>query len=591
VSDLHFPGRKGAESNSVQFSPQKCSDASPHKTLNPTTDGVARPGAGSNFNLQSANGWSIPRPRIDLNNTAGEAASVSSSGVVSSDTEPEKVWCYKDPSGNVQGPFTLSQLSKWTSYFPGDMKIWITFESEENSLLLTEVLSKQKKDSTQPTPVVNSNKSIWAGPGKDSSNSSMAENITSPVGYNVVYSSGLPSQSADRSLGRENPNFLGEALPARTGWEPLKNYSCTISSSAGSSEPPGSHGDGVPREKNREHNNHQETSGLRSPTATQKSHSNQNTMKPDPGVCTTQKQLRNDSKSNSLAGFVENLNTQMVFGSQKVPIPTAPAAHDEIQFSIASAKPGSCSPTNPSQSGAPFICTSSSSKTETVNLQKTCPPDALNVSVNQLPGPTVLSPDTQDQYPSPTPKLERKQTSMNKSRSTSAAPEESAMKDDHSSTAFVSEISGPPSSKIFGLQLLKETQTSCVEERDLKDGLSLVQTEQLKGDATSAKRQNISSVSVVEAIAVSDVLESSTVQHCGIYNNMHGATPMENFTPASAEEERPQCSSPIALSPWGEPGYYQGEAVDSALWGVQDDPSNDMWSLSSPTPAPQPSSG
>lgn len=590
-SDLHLPGRKGAELNSVQFPPQKCSDTSHHTSLNPPEGVTHRPGAGSNFNLQSAIGWNIPRPRIDLNNTAGEAASVSSSGVVSSDTEPEKVWQYKDPSGNVQGPFTLSQLSKWTSYFPGDMKIWLTFESEENSLLLTEVLSKQQKDSTQPMAVVNSNKSTWAGPGKDIGNSSMDENIISPVGYNAVYSSGLPSQSADRSLGRENPNFLCEALPARSGWEPLKNYSCTIPSSAGSYGPPGSHGDGVPREKSAEHSNHQETSGLWSPTAPQKSHSNQSTMKPDPGVCTTQKQLLNDSKSNSLTGFVENLNTQLVFGSQKVPIPTPPAAHNEIQFSIASAKPGIRSPANPSQSGAPFTCTSSSSKTkETMNTQKTFPPDALNGSVNQLPGPKidpVLSPDTQDQYPSPTPKLERKQTSMNKSQSTFVAPEDSAMK----TIAIVSEISGPPSSKIFGLQLLKETQTSCVEERDIKDEGSVAQTEQLKGVATSAKRHNItvSPISDVEAIAVSEVLESSTGQHCGTYN-MHGATPLENFAPASAEEERPQCSSPIALSPWGEPGYYQGEAVDSALWAVQDDPSNDMWSLSSPTPSLQPSS-
>ncbi|KAM0839651.1 hypothetical protein ACQ4PT_060179 [Festuca glaucescens] len=556
-SDLHFPGRKGAESNSVQFPPQKCSDASRQTSLNPPTEGVThKPGVGSNLNLQSANGWNISRPRIDLNNTAGEAASVSSSGVVSSSAEPEKVWHYKDPSGNVQGPFTLSQLSKWTTYFPGDMKIWLTFESEENSLLLTEVLSKQQKDSTQPTPVVNSNKSTWAGPGKDSSNSSMAENITSPVGYNVVYSSGLPSQSADLYLGRENPKFLGEALPARTDWEPLKNYSCTIPSSDGSYGPPGSHGDGVPREKSGEHNNHQETSGMWSPTTPQKIHSNHITMKPDPGVCTTQKQLQNDSK----------------------------------------AKPGSCSPMNPSQSGAPFTCTSSSSKTEeTMNQRKTCPPDALNVSVNQLPGPKidpVLSPHTQDQCPSPTPKLERKQASMNKSRSISVAPKDSAMKaSDHSSIPFVSEISDPPSSKIFGLQSLKETQTSRVEEKDLKDGGSVAQTEQLKGEAASAKIQNVivSSVSDVEAIAVSDVLGYSTVQHRGTYN-MHGATPSENFMPASAEEERPQCSSPIALSPWGEPGYYQGEAVDSALWGVQDDPSSDMWSLSSPTPALKPSS-
>ncbi|XP_044971438.1 zinc finger CCCH domain-containing protein 19-like isoform X2 [Hordeum vulgare subsp. vulgare] len=518
--DFLFPGREGTESNAVQYLSQKCSNASRHSSLNPPTEGVTHiPGAGTITNLQAANGWNIPRPRIDLNNTAGEAASVPSSGVVSSDTEPEKVWHYRDPSGNVQGPFTLSQLSKWTTYFPSGMKIWLTFESEENSLLLTEVLSTQQKDTIQPTPVINNNKSAWAGSGQDRINPSMTENITSPIDYNVVYSSGLPSQSSDRPpLRRESPNFMGEALPSTTGWEPLTssvqiqhqaNYSCTIPSFAGSYRSPGSHGDGVPREKIREHNNRQETVGLCSSTPPSRSHNSQSTMKPQTGVCT-----------------------------------------------------------------------SSSSKTEEImNLQNPCPPDASNASVNQpfeLKIDSVLSPGTQDQYPNPTPKLERKQPVMNKSGSTSVAPEDSATKAyGHSSIALVSEASGLPSSKFVGLQLLKETQTSCVEERDLKDGGCVTQTEQLKGDATSAE--------------ACDVLESLTGQNCGTYN-VHAGTPLENFAPASAEEERPQCSSPIALSPWGEPSYYQGGAVDSALWGVQDDPSNDMWSLSSPTPALQPSS-
>ncbi|VAH05149.1 unnamed protein product [Triticum turgidum subsp. durum] len=564
--DLLFPGKEGTESNAVQYLSQKCPDASCHSSLNLPTEGVTHiPGAGSITNLQAANGLNIPRPRIDLNNTAGDAASVPSSGVVSSDTEPEKVWHYKDPSGNVQGPFTLSQLSKWTTYFPSGMKIWLTFESEENSLLLTEVLSTQKKDIIQPTPVINNNKSAWAGSGQDRINPSMTGNITSPIGYNVVYSSGLPSQSSDHPpLRRESPNFMGEALPSTTCWEPLAssvqiqhqaNYASTIPSFAGSYRSTGPHGDGVPREKIGEHNNRQETGGLCSPTPAPKIHNSQSNMKPE--SC-SRSNLVDGRESNSALGI-------------------------------------------PSQSRAPacgaqstsFTCTSSSSKTkEIMNLQKPCPPDASNASVNQLFEPkidSVLSPGTQDQYPSPNPKFERKQPVMNKSGSTSVAPEDSATKAyDHSSIAFVSETSGPPSSKFVGLQLLKETQTSCVEERDLKDGGCVTQTAPLKGDATSAKRDNITVSSVSDA-GVCDVLGSLTEPNCGTYN-VHAGMPLENVTPASAEEERPQCSSPIALSPWGEPSYYQGGAVDSALWGVQDDPSNDMWSLSSPTPALQPSS-
>jgi hypothetical protein len=89
---------------------------------------------------------------------------------------------------------------------------------------------------------------------------------------------------------------------------------------------------------------------------------------------------------------------------------------------------------------------------------------------------------------------------------------------------------------------------------------------------------------------ITNVLESLTEKNCLKFSVL-GAESLDNFVPASTEEEQPQCSSPIALSPWGEQNYYQSEAVDSALWGVQDDPNNDMWSMHSPTPVLQPSSG
>uniref|UniRef100_A0ACD5WGM5 Uncharacterized protein n=1 Tax=Avena sativa TaxID=4498 RepID=A0ACD5WGM5_AVESA len=92
------------------------------------------------------------------------------------------------------------------------------------------------------------------------------------------------------------------------------------------------------------------------------------------------------------------------------------------------------------------------------------------------------------------------------------------------------------------------------------------------------------------SVDVPDALESLIEQNRGTLC-MDAIAAIEEFMTTSAEEDQPQCSSPIALSPWGESGYYQGDAVDSALWGVQDDPINDMWSLLSPTPAPQHLSG
>lgn len=57
-------------------------------------------------------------------------------------SETDKMWHYKDPSGRVQGPFSLIQLRKWSNsgYFPKDLRIWRTNESQDESTLLTDVL-------------------------------------------------------------------------------------------------------------------------------------------------------------------------------------------------------------------------------------------------------------------------------------------------------------------------------------------------------------------------------------------------------------------------------------------------------------------
>ncbi|XP_057500312.1 zinc finger CCCH domain-containing protein 19-like isoform X2 [Actinidia eriantha] len=57
--------------------------------------------------------------------------------------ETEKIWHYQDPSGKVQGPFSLVQLRKWNNngYFPADLKIWRSTEKQEDSLLLTDALT------------------------------------------------------------------------------------------------------------------------------------------------------------------------------------------------------------------------------------------------------------------------------------------------------------------------------------------------------------------------------------------------------------------------------------------------------------------
>ncbi|KAI8018079.1 Zinc finger CCCH domain-containing protein 44 [Camellia lanceoleosa] len=74
------------------------------------------------------------------------AASLSTGSAPSAnDSETDRLWYYRDPHGNVQGPFCMVQLRKWstTGLFPPDMKIWGINDEEGDSLLLTDVLNGQ----------------------------------------------------------------------------------------------------------------------------------------------------------------------------------------------------------------------------------------------------------------------------------------------------------------------------------------------------------------------------------------------------------------------------------------------------------------
>ncbi|WVZ11932.1 hypothetical protein V8G54_016462 [Vigna mungo] len=55
----------------------------------------------------------------------------------------DRSWNYQDPTGKVQGPFSMLQLYKWnvSGGFPPDLKIWRIGEKQDNSILLTDALS------------------------------------------------------------------------------------------------------------------------------------------------------------------------------------------------------------------------------------------------------------------------------------------------------------------------------------------------------------------------------------------------------------------------------------------------------------------
>ncbi|XP_019438191.1 PREDICTED: zinc finger CCCH domain-containing protein 19 isoform X2 [Lupinus angustifolius] len=73
------------------------------------------------------------------------SAAPSSAGIASPTVkinESEKMWHYQDPSGKVQGPFSMVQLRKWnnTGYFPADLRIWRTTEKQDESMPLKDAL-------------------------------------------------------------------------------------------------------------------------------------------------------------------------------------------------------------------------------------------------------------------------------------------------------------------------------------------------------------------------------------------------------------------------------------------------------------------
>lgn len=79
------------------------------------------------------------------NNNDGETLDprVEDDQVMSYDKEKLN-WLYKDPEGKIQGPFSLTHFKHWSDadYFPKDFKVWMTGQSLESAVLLTNVLRR-----------------------------------------------------------------------------------------------------------------------------------------------------------------------------------------------------------------------------------------------------------------------------------------------------------------------------------------------------------------------------------------------------------------------------------------------------------------
>ncbi|VVB05311.1 unnamed protein product [Arabis nemorensis] len=59
------------------------------------------------------------------------------------DDEDSEIWHYRDPTGKIQGPFSMVQLRRWKSsgHFPPYLKIWKAHENQDESVLLIDALA------------------------------------------------------------------------------------------------------------------------------------------------------------------------------------------------------------------------------------------------------------------------------------------------------------------------------------------------------------------------------------------------------------------------------------------------------------------
>lgn len=142
--------------NSVKDSWSGAGKVTPNRNLSGSSFSINATHIGE---IVNENSWNLDREKEThesnhsdkLNFTTSSESSVplkgsNAAGVVEPSVkinESEKMWHYQDPSGKVQGPFSMVQLRKWnnTGYFPANLKIWRTTEKQENSIFIADALA------------------------------------------------------------------------------------------------------------------------------------------------------------------------------------------------------------------------------------------------------------------------------------------------------------------------------------------------------------------------------------------------------------------------------------------------------------------
>lgn len=122
----------------------------------------------------SWNGQAVVRSELFSGAASEISQSVTSAGAEQSanDFETQKMWHYLDPTGRIQGPFSMLQLRKWSTsgHFPSNLRVWRINEKQDDSVLLTDALSGGYHE-TPPLPESNKLESQGVGVASDRDNS------------------------------------------------------------------------------------------------------------------------------------------------------------------------------------------------------------------------------------------------------------------------------------------------------------------------------------------------------------------------------------------------------------------------------------
>ncbi|XP_038888157.1 zinc finger CCCH domain-containing protein 19 [Benincasa hispida] len=170
--------------------------------------------------------------------------------------ESEKIWRYQDPSGKVQGPFSMVQLRKWsnTGYFPADLRVWRISDQQEDSLLLTDVLAgKIPKDapSTSNSFQAHPSSSFVGKPqvatlqsGMDGQNAGTSNSHSNQTSYDQSSGGRWKSQNEVSPTGRpasasiEVPRYSGDRWSSDHGNKNFTSLPSPTPSSGGTKEQP-----------------------------------------------------------------------------------------------------------------------------------------------------------------------------------------------------------------------------------------------------------------------------------------------------------------------------------------------------------------